>query len=102
MPRDRNWNEPSDEHFGQVVVEDLIPKINREYRTLPERQSRVIGALSRGAAWAIHIGLSPWELFSAVGTYSLGVFWEDSSRLRGWLAACHPSQFPAAPLRRQR
>lgn len=87
MPRDRNWNEPSDDHFGQVVLEELMPRIEKDYRTLPERQARAIGGLSRGASWAIHLGLSHWELFSAIGAHSLGVFWEDTSLLRTWLDA---------------
>src|SRR5690606_19494268 len=53
MPRDRNWEQPSREPFGQVVVEELNPFIDEHYRTLPLREYRAVGGLSRGAAWSV-------------------------------------------------
>ena len=91
MPRDRTWTRPSRDLFGRVMVESLIPWVDENYRTLPVREQRAIGGLSRGAAWAVHLGLSHWELFSALGAHSLPVFWEDAPRIRTWLDAI-PSQ----------
>ncbi|NLG71981.1 MAG: esterase family protein [Chloroflexi bacterium] len=85
MPRDRNWAQPSQDPFGQVVVEELIPFIDENYRTLPQREYRAVGGLSRGAAWSVHLGLSRWELFGSIGAHSLPVFWEDTRYLRTWL-----------------
>lgn len=94
MPRDRSWDEPGKDPFGEVLVEELIPYIDQTYRTLPERKYRAIGGLSRGAGWAVHLGLSRWELFGAIGGHSLPVFWSDTSRVRGWLAAIPPDSYP--------
>ena len=42
MPRDRLWLEPAEDPFGQAVVEVLIPYVDTNYRTLPERLSRAM------------------------------------------------------------
>lgn len=94
MPRDRSWEQPADDPFGQVLVDVLVPFIDEQYRTLPQRSSRAIGGLSRGAGWAVHLGLSRWELFGAIGGHSLPVFWSDTGRVRGWLAAIPPESMP--------
>lgn len=94
MPRDRVWTQPSEDMFGRAVAEDLIPHIDATYRTLPQRQQRAIGGLSRGAAWALHLGLSEWQLFGALGLHSLPVFWDDVSNIRPWLAAIPSDQLP--------
>jgi enterochelin esterase-like enzyme len=85
MPRDRSWTQPTEDPFGVVLVEKLIPWIDSHYRTLPERSDRAIGGLSRGAGWAIHLGLSQWELFGVVGAHSLPVFYTDTAHIRAWL-----------------
>ncbi len=79
MPRDRLWEQPENDPFGEVVVEKLIPLIDRNYRSLSERSYRAVGGLSRGAGWAVHLGLSHWELFGAIGGHSLPVFWSDTA-----------------------
>ncbi len=85
MPRDRVWREPQDDPFGEAMIAEIIPWVDENYRTLPDRQHRAIGGLSRGAAWAVHLGLSHWELFGAIGAHSLPVFWSDTPKIRGWL-----------------
>ena len=44
-----------------------------------------MGGLSRGAGWAVHLGLSRWELFGAIGAHSLPIFWADTYHIREWL-----------------
>lgn len=94
MPRDRSWTQPSVDGFGQALINDLLPWVDNHYRTLPSRKSRAIGGLSRGAAWAVHLGLSHWELFSSLGAHSLPVFWDDTSHVREWLDAIPPQSLP--------
>jgi enterochelin esterase-like enzyme len=94
MPRDRNWDQPTVDKFGQVVVEELIPTIDQSYRTMNDKQFRAIGGLSRGGGWAIHLGLSHPELFSALGGHSPAIFWADTSKLRGWLDQATQSSLP--------
>jgi enterochelin esterase-like enzyme len=94
MPRDRNWSQPADDMFGKVLVEELIPWVDQNFRTLPEREARAIGGLSRGAAWAVHLGLSRWDLFGALAGHSLPVFWSDTAKIRGWLAEIPAGKLP--------
>jgi enterochelin esterase-like enzyme len=85
MPRDRIWEQPTVDKFGEAVVQALIPYIDQAYRTSPTREYRAVGGLSRGAGWAIHLGLSHWELFGAIGAHSLPVFWSDTAHIPAWL-----------------
>lgn len=94
MPRDRLWADPTESNFGQVVLGELLPWIDQTYRTIPDREFRAVGGLSRGAAWAIHLGLSHWELFGAIGAHSSPVFYSDTGKLRPWLQAIPAEQMP--------
>ncbi len=94
MPRDRNWNEPSEDHFGEALVKELIPWVDKKYRTIPDRVYRAVGGLSRGGGWAVHLGLSRWDLFGAIGAHSLALFWEDSNHIRTWLDKIPPESLP--------
>ncbi len=94
LPRDRSWGPPAEDLFGAVLAEELIPYVDNHYRTLDDRTHRAIGGLSRGAGWAVHLGLSRWELFGAIGGHSLPVFWSDTPYIRRWLAAIPPGEYP--------
>jgi enterochelin esterase-like enzyme len=94
MPRDREWTEPSEDHFGQAVVEVLLPWVDEHYRTIPERQFRAVGGLSRGGAWALHFGLRYWEVFGAFGMHSGFAFYSDVTYINKWLDEIPPEQMP--------
>ncbi|HEX9092154.1 MAG TPA: alpha/beta hydrolase-fold protein, partial [Anaerolineales bacterium] len=85
MPRDRIWLEPTEDNFGLAVVQSLVPWVDENYSTIPDRAHRAIGGLSRGAAWAVHIGIAHWEMFSAVGVHSGFVFQTDIQPIYLWL-----------------
>jgi enterochelin esterase-like enzyme len=85
MPRDRVWLEPTEDNFGLAVEQSLIPWVEEHYRTIPDRTHRAIGGLSRGGAWAIHLGFSHPELFGSVGAHSGFVFHSDLQLLYLWL-----------------
>ena len=94
MPRDRVWSSPEVDLFGEAVVQDLLPWIDKNYRTVTGRNYRAIGGLSRGASWAVHLGILNWESFSAVGAHSLPVFPSDTNNIRKWLDAIPPESVP--------
>lgn len=56
--------------FEGFVVDELIPYIDRSYRTWPASDGRAIGGISRGAVWALEIAFRHPELFGAVGAHS--------------------------------
>ena len=94
MPHDRVWKQPSEDMFGQALLEELFPWVETHYRTLSGREHRAIGGLSRGAAWAVHLGLSQWKLFGAIGAHSLPVFLEDVSNIDRWVDQIPIESFP--------
>ena len=94
FPDDRYWNLPAGTGFGQRLVDDLIPYIDLTYRTISDRSQRAIGGMSRGAGWALRLGLTRWELFGTIGLHSLAVLQTDSSRIPNWLADVPASSRP--------
>lgn len=96
MPYDDNHNiQPPENQFGEALVNDLISTIDADYRTLPEREYRAIGGLSRGGNWAIYLGLTHWELFNAIGGHSSPLFVNQGPpNVRKWLAEIPPQSYP--------
>lgn len=94
FPDDRYWNLPPGPGFGQRLVENLIPYIDQNYRTIANRDHRAIGGMSRGAGWSLRLGLTHWELFSTIGLHSLAVLQKDTSKIDDWLADIPRSSQP--------
>jgi len=94
FPDDRYWNLAAGPGFGKRLVDDLIPYIDLTYRTIPDRNQRAIGGMSRGAGWALQLGLTRWDLFGTIGLHSLAVLQKDASRIPNWLADIPASSRP--------
>jgi enterochelin esterase-like enzyme len=94
FPEDKYWYTESGSGFGERVVEALIPHIDQTYRTLPDRDQRAIGGLSRGGGWALRLGMSRWDLFSVIGLHAPAALQQDGSRLEKWLKAIPPASHP--------
>jgi enterochelin esterase-like enzyme len=90
MPRDRR-----DSRLDRAFVTDLIPYIDTHYRTLADRQHRAIGGLSRGAGWAIHIGLQYPAVFARLGAHSPAIFYGDEQKIINWTHHLPDDQVPA-------
>jgi enterochelin esterase family protein len=60
------------ESFSAVVINDLIPLVDKTYRTIPVRHSRAIAGLSMGAGQALQIGLANQDKFAWIGAFSGG------------------------------
>lgn len=60
------------EAFGDVVIRDLIPHIDANYRTVADRRHRAIAGLSMGAGQALRIGLTNLDKFASIGSFSGG------------------------------
>jgi len=63
-----------DNAFADLVVKEVVPMIDANYRTLNDRNNRAIAGLSMGAGQALNIGLSNPVLFASVGAFSGGVW----------------------------
>lgn len=95
MPLDRlSWDLVENDPFGDVLIDEFIDFIDAEYRTLPEREFRALGGLSRGAGWTIRLGLQNAELFGALGIHSPAIFQRDASKLDDWLREIPADEMP--------
>lgn len=94
MPRNRVWKEPTEDNFGSSVAEELVPWIDDHYRTYAERQYRAVGGLSRGGAWALHLGLGNWDSFGSVGAHSGFIFHTDTYLVNSWLDEIPADELP--------
>src|SRR5262245_27571010 len=56
--------------FEQVLLDELIPKIDATYRTLADRDHRALAGLSMGGMQALQIGLGHLDQFAFVGAFS--------------------------------
>ncbi|HEY3310127.1 MAG TPA: alpha/beta hydrolase-fold protein [Anaerolineales bacterium] len=94
FPYDFSYKQPTEYKFEEVFVEQLIPLIDSSYRTRTDASQRAIGGLSRGGAWALHIGARHPELFGAIGGHSPSIFFVDKNALPRYLLAIPPAQIP--------
>jgi len=94
LPFDHSYKQPREYRFEQVFIEQLIPEIDQNYRTLASPRTRAIGGLSRGGAWAIYLASRHPELFGIVGAHSPAVFYSNTSALPVRLRDIPPEQKP--------
>jgi enterochelin esterase-like enzyme len=86
MPYNRaSWRNPEDDPFDQAILDSLIPYMDTHYRTLADRHYRAIGGLSRGAGWALRLGLTHPQLFARIGLHSPVIFYQDQFKIKDWL-----------------
>jgi enterochelin esterase-like enzyme len=94
FPDDRYWNLPEESGFGDRVVNVIIPYIDLNYRTIADRQHRAIGGLSLGGGWAIHLGLTRYDLFGSVGLHSPAIRADDGPYIEDWIKAVPAASWP--------
>jgi len=56
--------------YEPQIVDELVPLIDRTYRTDAQRKTRAIGGISRGGVWSLEIGFLHPDLFGIVGGHS--------------------------------
>ncbi len=75
MPEgDNGWYTDSasvpNDKYESYIVQELIPKIDKDYRTISDRDHRAIAGLSMGGYGSIKFGLKYPEMFVLVGSFS--------------------------------
>jgi enterochelin esterase-like enzyme len=58
------------EAFGAVLVKELIPMIDRTYRTIADRDHRAMAGSSMGGMQTMAIALAHLDTFSEIGSFS--------------------------------
>ena len=85
---------PEEDAFDAMMTEDVIPLVDKRFRTLADRDHRAVAGLSWGAKQAYDLGLGHRDLFSAVGGFSgIIVIGDFNVRNPGFR---DPEQFAAA------
>jgi putative tributyrin esterase len=56
--------------YESYIVQDLIPEIDKRFRTTADREHRFIAGLSMGGYGAVKFGLKYRDMFSLVGSFS--------------------------------
>lgn len=80
--------------YGSVILEELIPQINKNWKVQTDPAHTAIGGLSRGAGWAIHLGLAHPETFGHVGAHSLALFYADINQIEKWRRLTEEESLP--------
>jgi enterochelin esterase-like enzyme len=63
--------------YGQLMVNDLIPWVDSNFRTLADRRHRAMAGLSMGAMQTRVVTLANLDKFSHIGLFSGGTFTMD-------------------------
>jgi S-formylglutathione hydrolase FrmB len=66
-PIDPKWQ------YETYITKELIPDIDKQYRTINNRKGRAITGLSMGGHGALYLAIKHQDLFSAAGSMSGGV-----------------------------
>jgi enterochelin esterase family protein len=65
--------------FDSVISNDLIPFIDANFRTLPDREHRALAGLSLGGSEAVSIGLNHLRQFAYIGAFSPAIEITDTA-----------------------
>lgn len=60
--------------FKQEMTQNIVPFIDKNYRTLADVKNRALCGLSMGGGQAFYVGLASLDVFSSVGIFSSGIF----------------------------
>ncbi len=78
--------------YGQFLIEELKPFIDREYRTMPQREFTGVGGSSLGGLFALHMGFTRPDVFGRIAAMSPSIWWANGFLLRE--AAALPGRSP--------
>jgi enterochelin esterase-like enzyme len=76
-----------------AVADVLIPYIDSHFNTCTVQRCRSIGGISRGAGWALHIGLQQPYRFTSIGLHSPATF-DHEVYLARWIQQVEPADLP--------
>lgn len=94
LPDDRYWNVESGLGFGDRFINNVIPYVDDNYRTLADRSHRALGGMSRGGGWAIRFLFTRHDLFGSVGLHSAVLFAEEHANKDSLIASVSRADWP--------
>lgn len=60
--------------FKDEMINNIVPFIDKNYRTLTDTKNRALCGLSMGGGQSFYVGLANLDHFGSVGTFSSGIF----------------------------
>jgi predicted alpha/beta superfamily hydrolase len=68
--------------YAVMLIEELKPFIDGQYRTLPQREFTGLGGSSLGGLFSLYLGIKRADVFSRVAVMSPSIWWGDRFILR--------------------
>jgi enterochelin esterase-like enzyme len=75
--RDASLTQRNMERFGQALITEVIPQVEKSYRVEADREHRALAGLSMGGAESLYVGLNHLDTFAWIGSFSAGGLGED-------------------------
>jgi len=75
--RDPAVRQRSFDKFRDALLQEVMPRVEADYRASKDRRMRAIAGLSMGGAQSLYIGLNALDRFSAIGAFSSGMLGQD-------------------------
>jgi enterochelin esterase family protein len=89
---------PAVSPFTAEFITDMVPYVEKHYRTINDRQHRAIAGLSMGGSQTLDIAFTHLSMFSEIGVFSSGATLGGGGRGRGQGgAAAAEGAAPATP-----
>jgi enterochelin esterase-like enzyme len=70
--RDRELWQRNVDRFGDALLGEVLPQVEKAYRASPDRQARAIAGLSMGGTESLVVGLNHLDRFAWIGAFSSG------------------------------
>src|SRR5205814_6410438 len=67
--------------YGRMVIEELKPIVDAQYRTLTDASNTALGGSSLGALATLHLGLTHPAVFGNLAVMSPSVWWDNRAVL---------------------
>lgn len=83
--------------FERDLLGDVLPLVERSYRTQSDRAHRAIAGLSMGGGQTVTVGFSHPELFCAYGVFSAGVWKGTEPQFESAIAALQNAPTQQSP-----
>jgi enterochelin esterase family protein len=81
--RDASLWQRNVDKFRETLLNEVMPQVEKAYKTIPNREARAIAGLSMGGTESLTVGLNNFDRFAWIGAFS-----------SGGLNTNYPAQFP--------
>lgn len=78
------------DRYGDDIFNDLLPYIDQQYRSRPERLYRAVAGASLGGIGAYRLAFRHPDAFASAGLFGSGIISGEEEQVREWLAAVPP------------